>query len=141
MATGFVLTLLCRDLSYVLGNAYAHLPGPQVPHTAIPGLANIPVLGPILFNQDPIVYLSILAVVAVWAYMFKTQPGLKLQGLGERPAAAYVRGVNVTLMRYVYTAIGGAWWALAAPPSLCSSSRAGPALMASKGRAGSRWRS
>jgi simple sugar transport system permease protein len=108
VATGFVLTLLCRDLAYVLGNAYAHLPGPQVPHTAIPGLENIPVLGPILFNQDPIVYLSILAVLAVWVYMFKTQPGLKLQGLGERPAAAYVRGVNVTLMRYVYTGIGGA---------------------------------
>ena len=91
-----------------LGNAYAHVPGPQVSHCPIPGLAAIPVIGPIVFNQDPVVYLSIIAVIAIWAYMYKTQAGLKLQGLGERPAAAYVRGINVTLMRYVYTAIGGA---------------------------------
>jgi simple sugar transport system permease protein len=108
VATGFVLTLLCRDLAYVLGNPYAHVPGPQVPHMPIPGLVNISVIGPILFNQNLIVYLSLVAVVVAWAFMFKTQPGLKLQGLGERPAAAYARGVNVTLMRYVYTALGGA---------------------------------
>jgi simple sugar transport system permease protein len=39
VATGFVLTLLCRDLAYVLGNPYAHVPGPQVPHTPLPGLS------------------------------------------------------------------------------------------------------
>lgn len=108
VATGFVLTLLCRDLAYVLGNAYSHVPGPQVPHTPIPGLVDIPFIGPILFNQDPVVYLSIAVVIVIWAYMYKTQPGLKLQGLGERPAAAYVRGVNVNLMRYVYALVGGA---------------------------------
>jgi simple sugar transport system permease protein len=95
VATGFVLTLLCRDLAYVLGNPYAHVPGPHVPHI------------PILFDQNLIVYLSLLSILAVWFYMFKTQPGLKLQGLGENPAAAFARGVNVTRMRYVYTIVGG----------------------------------
>jgi len=108
VATGFVLTLLSRDLAYVLGNPYAHLPGPQVPHTPIPGLKGLPFIGPVLFDQNPVVYLSLLAVILVWIYIFKTRSGLKLQGLGERPAAAYVRGVNVTLMRYIYTLIGGA---------------------------------
>jgi simple sugar transport system permease protein len=108
VATGFVLTLLCRDLAYVLGNPYAHVPGPLVPHTPIPRLMDLPVIGPILFDQNPVVYLSLFAIIAVWAYLFKTQPGLKLQGLGERPAAAFVRGVYVTRMRYVYTLIGGA---------------------------------
>lgn len=108
VATGFVLTLLCRDIAYVIGNPYAHLPGPQVSPTPIPGLVDLPMIGTILFDQNPIVYLSLLAILGVWAYLFKTQPGLKLQGLGERPAAAYVRGVHVTLMRYVYTLIGGA---------------------------------
>jgi simple sugar transport system permease protein len=108
VATGFVLTLLCRDLAYVLGNAYAHVPGPQVPHVPIPVLVDIPVLGRILFDQNPIVYLSLVAIFLIWAFMFKTQPGLKLQGLGERPAAAFARGVNATLMRYVYTGVGGA---------------------------------
>lgn len=108
VATGFVLTLLCRDLAYVLGKTYAHIPGPQVPHMAIDGLVDLPVIGPILFDQNPMVYLSLVAVMMVWIFFFKTQPGLKLQGLGERPAAAYVRGVNVTAMRYLYTLIGGA---------------------------------
>jgi len=92
----------------VFGNPYAHVPGPHVPHTPIPGLVRLPVIGPILFNQDPLVYLSLLAVVFVWVYMFKMESGLKLQGLGERPAAAFVRGVNVTRMRYIYTLVGGA---------------------------------
>ena len=107
VATGFVLTLLCRDLAYVLGNPYAHVPGPHVPHLPIPGLVHLPVVGPILFNQNPIIYLSLLSIIAVWFYMFKTQPGLKLQGLGENPSAAFARGVNVTRMRYVYTIVGG----------------------------------
>jgi simple sugar transport system permease protein len=107
VATGFVLTLLCRDLAYVLGNPYAHVPGPHVPHTPIPGLDNLSMIGPILFSQNLIVYLSLLSIMAVWFYMFKTQPGLKLQGLGENPAAAFARGVNVTRMRYVYTIVGG----------------------------------
>jgi general nucleoside transport system permease protein len=108
MATGFVLALVCRDLAYVFGNSYAHLPGPQAPHTPIPLLETLPVIGPILFNQDPVVYLSLMAIVGLWFYMYKTQFGLKLQGLGERPAAAFARGVNVSGMRYVYTIAGGA---------------------------------
>ncbi|MFB3884007.1 MAG: ABC transporter permease [Thermodesulfobacteriota bacterium] len=108
VATGFVLTLLCRDLAYVLGNRYAHLPGPQVPPTPIPGLKELPFIGPVLFDQNPIVYLSLLAIVLVWMYIFKTRSGLKLQGLGERPVAAYARGVNVTRLRYLYTLVGGA---------------------------------
>jgi len=109
VATGFVLTLLCRDLAYVLGNPYAHVPGPLVPHTPIPGFMDLPIIGSILFDQNPVVYLSLLSIITVWAYLFKTQSGLKLQGLGERPAAAFVRGVHVTRMRYVYTLIGGAF--------------------------------
>src|SRR3972149_10762473 len=42
VAVGFVLTLLSRDLAYVLGNPYAHIPGPQVPPTPIPGLFHLP---------------------------------------------------------------------------------------------------
>ena len=107
VATGFVLTLLCRDLAYVLGNPYAHVPGPHVPHLPIPGLVHLSVVGPILFNQNLTVYLSLLSILAVWFYMFKTQPGLKLQGLGENPSAAFARGVNVIRMRYIYTIVGG----------------------------------
>ena len=108
VATGFVLTLLCRDLAYVLGGPYAHVPGPQVQHAPIPGLSRLPFVGQILFEHNLVVYLSVLAILVAWGFMFKTRAGLKLRGLGERPAAAYARGVPVTWMRYLYTLVGGA---------------------------------
>ena len=109
VATGFVLMVLGQNLAYVLGNPLAHIPGPQVPHTPLPVLQHWPIVGPILFNHDPIVYLSFVTTGAVWWYIFKTRPGLVLRGLGEHPAAAWARGVNVTQLRYVYTGIGGAF--------------------------------
>jgi simple sugar transport system permease protein len=113
IALGFVLTLLCADLSSFIGNPYVRRPGPSVPHMPIPGLASIPVLGPIFFDQDMVVYLSYVVIVASWLWIFKTQPGLGLRGVGERPEAAYARGVAVQRTRYVYTMLGGALVGLA----------------------------
>jgi general nucleoside transport system permease protein len=107
VAVGFVLTILCTNLAYVLGSPVAHVTGPQVPHAGIPGLENLPVIGPILFDQNVLVYLSIVAVGLEWWYIQRTRPGLIVQGLGERPAAAFTRGVRVTRMRYVYAIVGG----------------------------------
>ncbi len=60
-------------------------------------------------------YLSFLLVVAAWIFIFRTRPGLMLRGIGERPAAAYVRGANVNRLRYLYTVAGGAIAGLAGP--------------------------
>jgi simple sugar transport system permease protein len=60
-------------------------------------------------------YLSYVLIIGSWVYLFKTHPGLILQGIGERPAAAFVRGVNVNRMRYLYTVLGGALVGLAGP--------------------------
>jgi ABC-type uncharacterized transport system permease subunit len=108
VATGFVLAVLCANLADVLGAPYTGQPKSAVPPMPITGLADIPVIGPILFSQNLLVYLSLLAVIVAWAYMFKTRPGLLLQGLGERPAASFARGTHVIRMRYLYTLIGGA---------------------------------
>ncbi len=108
VGTGFVLMLLCQNLAYVLGSPVAHVPGPQVPHAPVLWLQRWPIVGPILFNQDPTVYLSLFTIAAVWWYFFKTHAGLTLRGIGERPAAARVRGVDVVRLRYVYTLVGGA---------------------------------
>lgn len=108
VGAGFVLMLLCQNLAYVLGSPVAHVPGPQVPHAPVPLLEHWPIVGPILFNQDLMVYLSVFTIAAVWWYFFKTSPGLTLRGIGERPAAAHARGVDVTRLRYVYTLVGGA---------------------------------
>ena len=55
VAVGFVLMIVCQNLAYVLGNPIAHVPGPQVPYTPIPLLRHWPIVGPLLFNQDPLV--------------------------------------------------------------------------------------
>lgn len=108
VATGFVLTLLCQNLAYVLGTPVAHVPGPQVPHAPLPLLGHWPIVGPVFFDQDPLVYLSLAATAAVWWYLSKTAPGLVLRGAGEQPAAALARGINVVRVRYLYTVVGGA---------------------------------
>jgi simple sugar transport system permease protein len=115
VAVGFVLALLCRDLAYFLGNPFMGLAGPRLSALPIPVLKDIPVVGPLFFNHDLITYLSFLAIFLAWLWIFRTRPGLMLQGIGERPAAAYVRGANVEVMRYVYTVIGGAIIGLAGP--------------------------
>ena len=113
VAVGFVLTMLCLELADFLGNPFVRKPGPSVPHVPIPYLSQIPVLGPILFDHSLVVYLSLLSIVAAWLWISKTQPGLKLQGVGERPESAFARGVNVNRLRYVYTVVGGALVGLA----------------------------
>lgn len=108
VAVGFVLTLLCTDLSTFLGNPFVRVQGPAVPHMPIPVLKDIPFFGPIFFNQDLVVYGSLALIFAAYWFMFKTRRGLILQGIGERPEGAYSRGVPVNRLRYFYTALGGA---------------------------------
>lgn len=113
VAVGFVLTLLCADLSSFLGMPFVRVPGPTVPHWPIPGLVSIPVLGRILFNHNAIVYLSYVVIVAAWWFLAHSRPGLQLRAVGERPEAAYARGIDANRLRYLYTAIGGALVGLA----------------------------
>lgn len=115
VAVGFVLTYTTLSLAYFLGNPYTAVQGPTLPHTPVPVLTNIPILGPLLFDSDVVTYLSILAIIAAWVYVFKTRLGLVLQGIGERPAAAFVRGANVNRLRYLYTILGGSLVGLAGP--------------------------
>lgn len=124
VAVGFVLALMCRDLSYFLGNPYMGVPGPRLQKVAIPFLGDLPVLGQLFFRHDVITYVSFIAILLAWLWIFRTRPGLMLQGIGEKPAAAYIRGANVNLMRYVYTIIGGALIGLAGP-AFSLASRAG----------------
>jgi ABC-type uncharacterized transport system permease subunit len=79
----------------------------------IPGLASIPVLGPILFQHNWLVYLSILLVPISWFVLFKTDWGLKVQAVGVTPQAADTLGVNVNAVRYQCLMLGGALAGLA----------------------------
>jgi simple sugar transport system permease protein len=115
VAVGYVLTLTTLNLAYFLGKPFMSIQGPTLPALQIPGLAQIPVVGPLLFQSDMLTYLSYLAIIGAWVYVFKTRSGLVLRGIGERPAAAFVRGANVNRLRYLYTILGGALVGLAGP--------------------------
>ncbi len=115
VAVGFVLALAGRDLAYFLGVPYMNTPGPTLPTWAIPVLKDIPILGPLFFRLDVMTYLSYVVIILAWVWIFRTRSGLMLQGIGERPAAAFVRGANVNRLRYLYTILGGALVGLAGP--------------------------
>jgi ABC-type uncharacterized transport system permease subunit len=108
VAVGFVLTLLAADLAQFLGQSYARKPGPTITPLAVPFLKDIPVVGPVLFQHDLLVYFSYFLVFAVWYWLFRTHSGLAHRAVGERPAAAFARGTDVNRLRYLYTVIGGA---------------------------------
>jgi ABC-type uncharacterized transport system permease subunit len=115
VAVGFVLAIMCANLAYFLGNPIVSQPGPRIPAAPIVVLSQIPILGHLLFQLDGLTYLSYVVILVAWVWIFKTRAGLILQGIGERPAAAFVRGANVNRLRYIYTFIGGALVGLAGP--------------------------
>jgi len=106
-AIGFALSLACTDLAQTLGQNYSNTQGLRVPKISIPILENMPLVGQILFSQDGFVYFSLLLMVFLWFWLFKSRPGLVHRMLGEAPQAAYARGINVNRMRILYTVIGG----------------------------------
>ncbi len=108
VAVGFALTLMCKDLAYFLGNSYSRLQGPQLISWKIPGLSEIPVIGPVFFQQPLPVYLSLLLIPAVWWYFYRTGRGLELRAVGENPEAAYTRGIDPRRKQLLYTLVGGA---------------------------------
>ncbi|HJS29426.1 MAG TPA: ABC transporter permease [Anaerolineales bacterium] len=108
VAIGFVLALLGDDLASFLGQNFTRQPGPVLANLPIPVLKDIPFLGPILFDQNLVVYFAMVLVVVVWLLFYRTKHGLHLRGSGERPAAAFARGINVNRTRYLYTIVGGA---------------------------------
>jgi simple sugar transport system permease protein len=79
-----------------------------LPIIAVPGLSKIPVLGKILFTNQPIVFAMMGLVVFVSVMLFKTRWGLRTRSVGEHPEAADTVGINVIKMRYLNVMLGGA---------------------------------
>lgn len=115
VAVGFVLALLCRDLSYFLGNSIMGLPGPRLGNLPIPILKDIPILGSLFFSADLITYLSYFLIIGSFVWIFRTRQGLVLQGIGEKPTASHLRGIKVNKLRYIYTILGGFLIGLSGP--------------------------
>jgi simple sugar transport system permease protein len=73
------------------------------------GLASTPIVGPILFHQNALVYVSWVCVAAVGLYLARTRPGLNVRAVGHSPASADAMGINVARYRYAHTLVGGAF--------------------------------
>jgi len=86
---------------------------PTLKSVPIPILSGIPILGPILFNQNLLVYFAILLSLFLYYLLYKTSSGLELRSVGENPKAADSLGVNVSRMRYVTAIVGGMLMGLA----------------------------
>ena len=108
VASGLALTIFGVGLSAFLGLNYTSIALPGVPELHIPLLSDIPILGPLLFSHDILVYGSIALFAAVSWFLYRTRPGLVLRGIGEAPRSAHALGYNVILLRYLAVLFGGA---------------------------------
>jgi ABC-type uncharacterized transport system permease subunit len=108
VVSGLALTLFGTGLSAFLGQPLVGQPAPaSFARVPLPVLSDIPVLGPILFRQDALTYVSFLLVPLLWLYVFRTRPGLYLRAVGESPATTDAMGLSVAGLRYLYVALGG----------------------------------
>lgn len=115
--SGLALTILAgaAGLSSYLANVWK-LKDP-VPHQFgqmnLFGLKDVPIVGPLLFNQTLLTYLSWVLVAACSWYLFRTRAGLNVRSIGESPSTADAMGLNVIRTRYIHTLAGGGFAGLA----------------------------
>ena len=133
VVSGLALALFGAGLSGYLGKSYIGIPVAEpFRGVALPLLGDIPVLGPVFFRQDILVYLSWVLVFALWFFLKRTRAGLYLQAIGENPGAADSLGIHVFALRYLYVVVGGmlcgaggAYLSLASAPSWLENMTAG----------------
>ncbi len=108
VATGLALTLFGLGFASLIGQGYVGVQPPRTPDVAVPGLADLPVLGPMLFRHDAAVYLSVALIAAVWAFLRFSRAGLVLRAVGESHDAAHALGHKVMRIRLAAILFGGA---------------------------------
>ncbi len=117
VATGLALTLLGLGLSGLIGEPFVGQPGLKLARMSLPSMNNIPFvgqyIGPILFGQDVLVYLSIALTVTVSYVLFRTRTGLIIRAVGDSHNSAHALGVSVIGVRTVCVLFGGACSGLA----------------------------
>jgi general nucleoside transport system permease protein len=113
VATGLSLTLLGLGLSGMIGENFIGKPGIKLSSISVPVLSDIPLVGRLIFGQDPIFYMSILLVIGVGWFLFRTRTGLTLRSIGDNHDSAHALGIPVLRYRYLAVMFGGACAGLA----------------------------
>lgn len=107
VATGLAVGILGLGLSALIGRQHESLTVAGAGGIHIPVLSDIPLLGPVLFQQNIVVYLTILIAIGVGCCLKYTRLGLAIRSVGENPEAAHALGYPVLLIRYGAVAFGG----------------------------------
>ena len=112
IVSGLALTIFGTGLAIFIGRAGSDplvgKPSREIFEPIFGGLADIPLVGPLIFGHDALVYVSWIVVAVASYFLFHTRPGLTLRAVGEDPASAEAAGIDVSRIRYVYVMIGGA---------------------------------
>ncbi len=111
--TGLIIVALGDGLTGVVGRPYMFEGVAGFQNLDLGVLSDIPWIGPIVFQQDILIYATIVLAVLVWLGLHRSNIGLRLRAVGEDPATADIAGVNVQLFRLTAVVIGGALSGLA----------------------------
>lgn len=113
VATGLALTIFGIGLSAFIGKDLIGVPITGLGAIHIPVLSDLPLIGPVVFGQDPLIYLSVALTLAVGWGLFRTRAGLVIRAVGENHHAAHALGYPVLGIRYLCVLFGGAMAGLA----------------------------
>jgi simple sugar transport system permease protein len=108
VATGLALTIFGIGLSALVGSGFVGIPVDRLPRLSIAGLTDLPIIGPLLFGHDVLVYLSVLATIGVAWFLKRTRAGMILRAVGESDVSAHSIGYDVIKVRYLAVLFGGA---------------------------------
>jgi simple sugar transport system permease protein len=107
VAAGLALTIFGTGLSALIGKSFVGNGVPPLPKLDLPLLSDLPVIGPILFHQDALVYGSFLLLALVSFFLYRTRPGLALRAVGDSHEAAHAIGYPVIAIRFAAVLFGG----------------------------------
>ncbi|MBX3632422.1 MAG: ABC transporter permease [Acidovorax sp. SCN 68-22] len=112
-ATGLALSLFGVGFSAFVGIGYVQARLPELPKFTLPWLRDLPLIGPALFRQHPLVYLTVAFAAALVWFLYRTRAGLILRSVGEAPESAHALGYPVRRIRLAAVVAGGALCGLA----------------------------
>ncbi len=126
VAAGLALTILGIGAANLVGAGFVGMKRETIPSLWLPVLTDLPVVGKLVFGQDPFVYASLALTVGVAWWLARTRGGLVLAGVGENHAAAHSLGHDVRKVRTLAVLFGGACAGLAGAICRSSTRRSGP---------------
>ena len=113
VVSGLILVALGAGVTGLLGREIVGQTLPGFREVDLWLLSDLPVVGPVIFRQNTLTYLSFLFAVLVWWWMYRSVSGLRLRAVGESPSTADANGINVIAARFLAVVVGGAFCGLA----------------------------